>query len=312
MCYSEYRGFFFIGMVTRNERNAIIQHGTMTLIRRTILESIGGWSEWCITEDAELGLKVFEQGSEAAYIPRSYGRGLMPDTFIDYKKQRHRWAYGAMQILRRHASFLTAKRSSSLRHGQRYHFIAGWLPWLADGANLFFNMAALLWSMAMIIDPKHVDPPLVVFSLLPLALFVFKIGKLIYLYRTRVNATLVQTVAAAVAGLALSHTIAKAVLSGLVTRDKPFFRTPKMADASALAGALASSSEEILMLAAMLCAASAIGLVQKMDTLDMNLWVIVLVVQSLPYAATLLVAMVSGFPRLPGRWMSWSPRQEPS
>ncbi len=312
MCYSEYRGFFFIGMVTRNERNAIIQHGTMTLIRRTILESIGGWSEWCITEDAELGLKVFEKGYEAAYIPRSYGRGLMPDTFIDYKKQRHRWAYGAMQILRRHASFLTAKKSSSLRHGQRYHFIAGWLPWLADAANLFFNMAALLWSVAMIIDPKHVDPPLVVFSLLPLALFVFKIGKMIYLYRTRVNATLVQTVAAAVAGLALSHTIAKAVLSGFVTRDKPFFRTPKMAGASALAGALASSSEEILMLAAMLCAASAIGFVQKMDTLDMNLWVIVLVVQSLPYAATLFVAMISGFPRLPGRWMSWSPRQETS
>ena len=66
------------------------------------------------------------------------------------------------------------------------------------------------------------------------------------------------------------------------------------------------------MLAAMLCAASAIGFVQKMDTLDMNLWVIVLVVQSLPYAATLFVALISGFPRLPGRWMSWSPRQETS
>src|SRR6202161_179353 len=26
MCYAEYRGFFFIGMITRNERNAIIQH----------------------------------------------------------------------------------------------------------------------------------------------------------------------------------------------------------------------------------------------------------------------------------------------
>ena len=34
MCYAEYRGFFHIGMVTRNERNAIIQHGTMTLVRR--------------------------------------------------------------------------------------------------------------------------------------------------------------------------------------------------------------------------------------------------------------------------------------
>ncbi|MDP2326070.1 MAG: glycosyltransferase, partial [Gammaproteobacteria bacterium] len=30
-CYAEYAGFFRIGMVTRNERNAIIQHGTMTL-----------------------------------------------------------------------------------------------------------------------------------------------------------------------------------------------------------------------------------------------------------------------------------------
>ena len=29
MCYAEYRGFFHIGMITRNERNAIIQHGTI-------------------------------------------------------------------------------------------------------------------------------------------------------------------------------------------------------------------------------------------------------------------------------------------
>ena len=250
MCYAEYRGFFFIGMVTRNERNAIIQHGTMTLIQRSVLESIGGWSEWSITEDAELGLRIFENGFEAAYISRSYGRGLMPDTFTDYKKQRYRWAYGAMQILRRHVSFLTARKESSLRNGQRYHFIAGWLPWLADGANLFFNLAALLWSVAMIVDPLHVDPPLVIFSILPLCLFAFKIGKLFYLYRTRVDATLSQTLAASAAGLALSHTIAKAVVSGLFTRGKPFFRTPKMAGASALIQALAGSAEEIFLLAA--------------------------------------------------------------
>ena len=39
MCYAEYRGFFQIGMITRNERNAIIQHGTMTLVQRAALES---------------------------------------------------------------------------------------------------------------------------------------------------------------------------------------------------------------------------------------------------------------------------------
>src|SRR5215469_3187027 len=67
MCHAEYRGFFYIGMITRNERNAIIQHGTMSLIRRRALEKVGGWAEWCITEDAELGLRVFEAGLEAGY-----------------------------------------------------------------------------------------------------------------------------------------------------------------------------------------------------------------------------------------------------
>ena len=309
MCYAEYRGFFFIGMVTRNERNAIIQHGTMTLIRRSVLEAIGGWSEWSITEDAELGLRIFEQGYEAAYISRSYGRGLMPDTFGDYKKQRYRWAYGAMQILRRHMPLLTGHKASALTYGQRYHFIAGWLPWLADGANLFFNTAALLWSLAMIIDPLHVDPPLVVFSILPLSLFAFKLGKMVYLYRTRVDVTLMQTLAAAAAGLSLSHTIARAILAGFFFRNKPFFRTPKMAQASALIQALAASLEEALLLAALLSAAATISMIQKMDTLDMNLWVIVLVVQSIPYAATLLVAVISGIPRLPARLVDWRSRQ---
>jgi exo-beta-1,3-glucanase (GH17 family)/cellulose synthase/poly-beta-1,6-N-acetylglucosamine synthase-like glycosyltransferase len=299
MCYAEYRGFFFIGMVTRNERNAIIQHGTMTLIRREVLSAINGWSAWCITEDAELGLQIFEQGYEAAYIPKSYGKGLMPDTFIDYKKQRFRWAYGAVQILRRHAPFLFRRHRSRLTHGQRYHFIAGWLPWLADGANLLFNIAALIWSLAMILAPKHVDPPLVIFSVLPLSLFLFKVGKLFYLYRTRVGATLAQTLAAATAGLALSHTVAKAVISGFVARDKPFFRTPKMAGSSVLSQSMAASAEETLLLGAMLCAALAIGLLQEMQTLDVTLWVIVLLVQAIPYAATLLLALISGLPRLP-------------
>ncbi len=297
MCYAEYRGFFFIGMITRNERNAIIQHGTMTLIRRQVLAELGGWAEWCITEDAELGLRIFEKGYEAAYISTSYGRGLMPDTFGDYKKQRYRWAYGAVQILRRHAAFLLSSKKSRLTSGQRYHFIAGWLPWLADGINLLFNLAALGWSLAMIIDPKHVDPPLVIFSLLPLSLFAFKVGKLFYLYRTRVKSSLFQTLSAAVAGLALSHTIAKAILAGFITRDKPFFRTPKMAKASALVNSLAVSVEEILLIGALLSAATAIGMLQKMDTLDINLWVVVLVIQSLPYGATVLMALISALPK---------------
>src|SRR5579864_1907553 len=240
MCYAEYRGFFHIGMITRNERNAIIQHGTMTLVRREQLDR-QRWAEWCITEDAELGLRIFEGGFDATYMPVSYGRGLMPDTFIDFKKQRFRWAYGAMQILKAHARQLFLE-GGPLSPGQRYHFVAGWLPWVADGCNLLFNLAALGWSAAMVWSPR-IDPPLVMYSVLPLSLFTFKLAKLVHLYRVRVGASVRQTLAAAIAGLALTHTIGKAAVKGLLTRSEPFFRTPKQGSTSGLLHALAAARE---------------------------------------------------------------------
>jgi exo-beta-1,3-glucanase (GH17 family)/cellulose synthase/poly-beta-1,6-N-acetylglucosamine synthase-like glycosyltransferase len=301
MCHAEYRGFFYIGMITRNERNAIIQHGTMTMIRRAVLEEVGGWSEWSITEDAELGLKVFEAGLEAAYIPRSYGGGLMPDTLLDYKKQRFRWAYGAVQILKHHLRPLLGRSKLSL--GQRYHFLAGWLPWLSDGFNLVFNLAAVGWSLGMAAFPQVIDPPLMIFSALPLALFVFKILKLLHLYSTRVGASPRQTLAAAVAGLALSHTIGLAVMQGLFTRDQPFFRTPKRVASHAWLQALADSREEILLMLGLWLAAFAVYLEVGTVMLDLKVWVAVLLIQSIPYFAALLVSLVSAFPKLPARYV---------
>jgi hypothetical protein len=284
-------------MITRNERNAIIQHGTMTLIRRAALER-AGWAEWCITEDAELGLRIFEAGLEAAYIPHSYGAGLMPDNLLDYKKQRFRWAYGAVQILKHHARQIFG-RGSTLTLGQRYHFLAGWLPWLSDGFSLVFNAAALFWSAAMALFPHYIDPPLMVFSALPLALFAFKILKLVHLYSTRVGATLRQTLAAALAGLALSHTIGRAVLSGLFTHDQPFFRTPKRAHSHALLQALADSREESLMMLALWLSAWGVYAEVGTEMRDLGVWVAMLLIQSIPYCASLLLSLISAFPGLP-------------
>lgn len=302
MCYAEYRGFFYIGMITRNERNAIIQHGTMTLVRRGVLEAVGGWDEHCITEDAELGLRIFEHGSHAAYLPASYGRGLMPDTFTDYKKQRSRWAFGAMQILRRHAAALFGRRETRLDPGQRYHFLAGWLPWLADGFNLTFNLAALGWSLAMVLRPHSFDPPLVAFSALPLFLFGFKLAKLLHLYVTRVGAGIRQALGASLAGLGLTHTIGVAVLAGLFQRERAFFRTPKRARRAGLLRAFFEAREESLFALGLWLAAWGVAGAQDTDTPDVMVWIGVLLLQSIPYTAALLVAILSGLP-ISGRWL---------
>ena len=295
MCYAEYRGFFYIGMITRNERNAIIQHGTMTMVRKSVLEEVGRWADWCITEDAELGLKIFEKGYEALYIAKSYGKGVMPDTFIDFKKQRYRWAYGAIQIMRHHGRTLRRGGRSSLTYGQRYHFIAGWLPWLADSINLIFTLAALFWSMAMIYDQARFDPPLIILSSVPLTFFVFKIAKMFYIYRSRVKATVTQTAASAMAGLSLSHTIAKAVLFGFVTKSLPFFRTPKIVRGRKFWHALQSAREEGLVGIALLLAAYSILQQQGYETPDILVWIIVLLVQSLPYIAAVIMSIISAF-----------------
>ena len=300
MCYAEYRGFFHIGMITRNERNAIIQHGTMTMVRRAQMDACR-WAEWCITEDAELGLRIFESGFDASYVPDSYGRGLMPDTFIDFKKQRFRWAYGAMQILKAHAKTLFLE-GGPLSPGQRYHFIAGWLPWIADGCNMLFNLAALAWSTAMVWAPRSIDPPLVLYSVLPLSLFTFKLAKLVHLYRVRVGANVRQTLAAAIAGLALTHTIGMASIKGLLTKSEPFFRTPKGGATSGLWHALAAAREETLMMLGLLLSAWAVADTSTPQTAgpDRMAWIIVLCIQSVPYASSLVVSLASAFP-LPAR-----------
>ena len=296
MCEAEYRGFFHIGMVTRNDRNAIIQHGTMTLVRREALVRAGGWGEWTVTEDAELGLRLLEHGGEMLYVPRSYGRGLVPDTFLDYKRQRHRWAFGAMQILRGHAGALFGWRERRLSAGQRYHFVAGWLPWLADGLNLLFSVAAIGWCVLMVAWPQRFDPPLPAFSVLPLSMFAFRICKLVFLYRARVRATVGQTFGAAIAGLALTHVVGRAVLAGLLGRQHAFERTPKLGAPHGLRAALLAAREESALALALIGAAFAVGATQPLAGVDVHLWRAVLLTQSVPYVAALVLSLINVLP----------------
>jgi hypothetical protein len=148
----------------------------------------------------------------------------------------------------------------------------------------------------MMARPERIDPPLMVFSVLPLTLFTFKLMKLIHLYVTRVGANVRQTIAAAIAGLALSHTIGVAVLKGLVTSNEPFFRTPKLVSPHGfMAAIVAARTETILMLALWACAVGVASTANIFAGPDLSVWIIVLIIQSLPYLATLLISLTSAF-----------------
>ncbi|WP_434613138.1 glycosyltransferase family 2 protein [Azospirillum sp. B2RO_4] len=293
----EYAGFFHIGMIQRNERNAIIQHGTMTIIRKSALEKVGRWGEWCITEDADLGLRLFEHGYEAVYMPESYGKGLVPDSFSAYKTQRFRWAYGAVQILKHHWRQLSPG-AKELTTGQKYHFITGWLPWFADAAHMVFGIAGIIWSIGLMAFPKYFEFPPNVFMIPTLSVFAFKVGASLWLYEARVKCGFWDKVGAAVAGMALTHTVGRAMWLGIFTSGRPFVRTPKCENQPALMQAFLMAREELVLLVSLWGAALAIVMVFGHENRDAFMWSGLLVVQSLPYLAAFITALINVFPTI--------------
>jgi exo-beta-1,3-glucanase (GH17 family)/cellulose synthase/poly-beta-1,6-N-acetylglucosamine synthase-like glycosyltransferase len=296
LMFWEYAGFFQAGMVTRNERNAIIQHGTMTLIRKEALLNENGWAEWCITEDSQLGLRLFRAGYEAVYSKKSFGKGVMPDDFNAFRKQRYRWAYGAMRIVRANWRALFSPFNRELTLGQRWHFITGWLPWMGDALGLAFLGLGLAWSLGLILDPVRFEFPIALFMLPSIGLFVFKIVQILALYANRVPCGFADRLGAAVAGLALSHSIGKAVWKGLFSNSLPFLRTPKMKNAPALVQGLVMAREEFVLLVLTWAALLGVGFGHHWATLETKLWCVVLFTQSLPYLASVSVSILAAMP----------------
>ncbi|HVD04313.1 MAG TPA: glycosyltransferase [Candidatus Dormibacteraeota bacterium] len=125
--FHSYRYFFDITMPARANRDAIIFCGTIGLIRRSVLDEIGGWNEACITEDAEASLRILGSGYRGVYQQIAWGAGLLPLTFDGLKKQRFRWALGGIQILRQHWRELLplTPHRLELTRAQRTHYLVG-------------------------------------------------------------------------------------------------------------------------------------------------------------------------------------------
>jgi hypothetical protein len=304
----EYEGFFRIGMHHRNERDAIIQHGTMTMIRASALRKYGQWSPWCMCEDAELGLRLMQHQLRTVYVDEVMGEGLTPDSFADFKKQRTRWAQGGMQILKAHWRVLLRLSSQAtdqprLTLNQRYHFLAGWLPWIGDALHLVFVLAALAWTFAVLALPQYFSLPLALY-MMPLAAFC--LAKLIMgplLYWRRVACSWKGNLGAAIAGMALSHAIARGVIAGLFARSHVFQITGKgnrpavKTNTTKQSWAINSVREEAMLFMALMIAIGAVALTRDSAHHESLFWMGMLILQSIPYLAAMLCAWAASLSR---------------
>jgi exo-beta-1,3-glucanase (GH17 family)/cellulose synthase/poly-beta-1,6-N-acetylglucosamine synthase-like glycosyltransferase len=285
---AEYAGFFDIGMVQRNEKNAIIAHGTMCLIRRSALIAAGNWSSDTICEDTDLGLTILELGFAAHYTNHRYGHGLLPDSYLAYKRQRDRWAYGGFQIMKKHwRRFLPGR--SLLTREQKREFTLGWLSWLgAESVGVLVALLNLVWVPFVAIVGIAIPDQILTIPIL--AAFAVSVAHFVSLYRLRVRIPGGQMVGAVFAAMGLQWTVARAVGVGLIKHHLPFVRTAKggsgrrSVDFPAFWEALVGT---LLVASAIFLHATNWELVREID-----LFALALAVQSLPFLASAGLAVL--------------------
>jgi cellulose synthase/poly-beta-1,6-N-acetylglucosamine synthase-like glycosyltransferase len=77
--------------------------GTNLVIRRSILDKLGGWDEEALTEDAELSIQIYEAGYKIKYVPYAVTWEQEPERLRSWFRQRSRWVRGNNYVLIKHA-----------------------------------------------------------------------------------------------------------------------------------------------------------------------------------------------------------------
>jgi cellulose synthase/poly-beta-1,6-N-acetylglucosamine synthase-like glycosyltransferase len=258
-----YRTFDEISMPSRNERNGIIFAGTMGLIRRQALVESGGWGEWCVTEDAELSLRILARGYDAVYLEDSFGAGVMPLTFAGLKRQRFRWCLGGIQLLRAHWRLLVFGRgvasdgaALSLTRAQRYDYLAAALQWFMPLLTVVFAFLLLASVIAHAVgDDLAIRPLTGLFVAVPMALLVSGLVRALWGLRARLEVRWRDTAAVMAIFLGLSWAVALACIRGLTGSGAAFLRTPKFRERESLTQTLQATRAEVPLAIALTAAA---------------------------------------------------------
>ena len=247
MCYWEYKIFFHSVMISLNERGAGITVGTMCLVRKEALEKAGGWSEWCVTEDSELAIRIHDVGYSSIYVDKTYGRGLIPDSFEGYKKQRYRWTAGPVQEFRYYAKHFIglSQKESKFSFMQRIFHLNHGLGAFLNAFNIPLIFIGMALVTSMILHHEIIAVPFALWITATVTLLASPLLVMV-MYRATVNATFSEIIGQAVAAKALSHVVFYASLRTAITRSAAWNRTNKFKSTQSYMSALMSTKEELL------------------------------------------------------------------
>jgi cellulose synthase/poly-beta-1,6-N-acetylglucosamine synthase-like glycosyltransferase len=227
-----YRYFFDVSMAAHKRMNSAIFVGTMGIIRKSVLIGCGGWDERCLTEDAEIALRVAADGHLGVFVNTSYGKGLMPLDYVSFRRQRYRWAFGGAQMLKKYWSHVfwipqdpeSGGFTIAQRLGFGFFFLYWFEAWLAVGTACLFWLMAFLSCVAPDLCSSAVPANCAVLLIVTLAartaLFVGSLAR-------RSQCTFAEAWGAFLILGGVNWLVSRACMKALQSRLAVFERTPK-------------------------------------------------------------------------------------
>jgi hypothetical protein len=253
------------------------------------MDMAGGWAGDTICEDTDLGLNIIEHGWLTHYTNFRHGHGLLPDTYEAFKKQRHRWAYGGFQIVKKHwRRFLPG--ASRLTRDQRREFSLGWLNWLgAETLGVVVAILNLIW--VPIVAFADIAIPDRILTLPIIATFVVSLAHFLILYRLRVPVKWGQMLGAMITAMSVQWTVSRAVAQGLITEHLPFARTSK-GGLSRMSIEFQAFWEAVIGVLLLIGAVVLVVTNNSKQISEIYIFAAVLVLESLPFLSAVAIAIL--------------------
>jgi glycosyltransferase XagB len=179
--YVMWFSFFLPGLVSLNA--PIPLGGTSNHFRRSCLRSLGGWDPFNVTEDCDLGVRMFREGYRVKVLESNTIEEANSD-FVNWVKQRSRWYKGYLQSFLIH---LRAPAQLTKEMGWKgvLHLCAfvGATPILAVLNPVFWSLT-ILWFIAHPVFLLEIIPAPVYY----VGLILWSVGNFLLWYLTVLTA----------------------------------------------------------------------------------------------------------------------------
>ncbi len=183
--YAMWFSFFLPGLVSLGA--PIPLGGTSNHFRRSSLRTLGGWDPYNVTEDCDLGIRIFRQHMQIKVLESTTLEEANSD-FVNWVKQRSRWYKGYLQTFLIHLrSPRELRKEIGLKGVAHLWAFVGGTPTLAVLNPLFWGMT-ILWFVAQPQFVLEIFPAPVYY----VGLFLWVFGNFILWYLTVLTARHVQ------------------------------------------------------------------------------------------------------------------------